>query len=174
MLSARIVAALGLTLPAVLSSAEDVVRPTPEPIPVTATELLDGKYDFRFVRIEGTIVDFLHDKVDPRFRHLVVNSGDETVLVTSRTLTESDETLQALVGATVSVCGKSDRDFKNCNNRQFSRTLYLYRLDDVKVLKPAPASPFDVEEINNLKDVRPARIPRLGRRRTTGKVLARW
>ena len=173
-LSARIVAALGLTLTAVLSSAEDVVRPTDEPIPVTATELLDGKYDFRFVRIEGTIVDFLHDKVDPRFRLFVVNSGDETVLVTSRTLKEDDETLRSLVGATVSVCGKSDRDWTNRNNRQFSRTLYLYRLDDVKVLKPGPASPFDVEELSGLKDVRPARIPRLGRRRTTGKVLARW
>ena len=125
-LSARIVAALGLTLTAVLSPAGDVVRPTDEPIPVTATELLDGKYDFRFVRIEGTIVDFLPDKVNPSFRFFVVNSGDETVLVTSRTLKEDDETLQALVGATVSVCGKSDRDFENRNNRQFSRTLYLY------------------------------------------------
>lgn len=172
--SVRIAVALGLTLTAVLSPAVDVVRPTDEPIPVTATELLDGKCNSRFVRIEGTIVDFLHDKVNPNFRLLVVNSDDETVLVTSRTLKEDDKTLQALVGATVSICGANDRDWNNENNRQFSRTLYLYRLDDINVLKPAPASPFDVEELSGLKDVRPARIPRLGRRRTTGRVLARW
>lgn len=170
----RTAVALGLTLSVVLATAGEIIRPTTEPISATATEILDGKYDFRFVRIEGTIIDFFHDEVNPRHRFIIINSDDETVFVTSQSIKESDETLRSFIGATVSICGKSDRDWENRDDRQFSRTLYLYRLDDIKVLKPAPATPFDVEELSSLKDVRPARIPRLGRRRTTGRVLARW
>lgn len=152
------------------------VRPDVEPVSVTATDLLDGKCDWKFVRLTGTIRDLVHDELNPQFRFFVIDSGAETVYAPTRTITESDEDLRRrLVGAEVSVAGTCDRSIPGASFRhQLRRTLYIWRTDDIRVIRPAPKDPFDVEELGDLANCRPSEIPRLGRRRASGCVLAVW
>ncbi len=152
------------------------VRPTGEPIPVTASQLLNGECDYKFVRLTGTIRDLVHDELNPRFRFFIIDSGAETVYAPTRTITESDEVLKRrLVGAEVSVVGSCDRSIPGASFRhQLRRTLYIWNLDDIRVVRPAPKDPFDVEEVGRLVDCRPSEIPRLGRRKASGRVLAVW
>ena len=152
------------------------VRPTGEPIPVTASQLLNGECDYKFVRLTGTIRDLVHDELNPRFRFFIIDSGAETVYAPTRTITESDEVLKRrLVGAEVSVVGSCDRSIPGASFRhQLRRTRYIWNLDDIRVMRPAPKDPFDVEEVGRLVDCRPSEIPRLGRRKASGRVLAVW
>ena len=164
---------LALTLGATKDFAP--ARPTVEPIPVTAKQLLDGKCDFQFVRLKGTITDVVRDEVNPKFRFFIISADGEIVYAPSQTIDESDETLKALIGAEVSVCGKCDYPTdKNTHRRQFRRSLYIWDREDITVLKPAPTDPFAVDELGDLTDRRPSEIPLLGRRRTHGRVLAAW
>ena len=150
-------------------------RPTDDPIPVTATEFLNGRYQGKYVRLTGTISDVVHDELNPAFRFFIINSDNEVIYAPSRTITESDAVLESLVGAEVSVCGSEDYPAdRNTMRRQFRRALYIWRLDDITILKPAPKDPFGVEELGDLTDRRPSEIPLLGRRRTHGRVLALW
>ena len=150
-------------------------RPETEPIPITATQFLNGEHEQEFVRMEGTIVDLVRDEIDSDFRFFIIDSENETVYAPSQHITEDDAVLKSLVGAKVSVCGTSDRlttpDFPR---RQMRRNLYIWRLSDITVLEPAPKDPFSVPELEDLANVRPADIPRIGRRRVRGKVLAVW
>ena len=150
-------------------------QPTVDPIPITATEFLNGRYPGKFVRLTGTISDVVHDELNPAFRFFIINSANEIIYAPSRTITESDAALESLIGAEVSVCGSEDYPADSYTmRRQFRRTLYIWRLDDITILKPAPKDPFGVEELGNLTDRRPSEIPLLGRRRTRGRVLAVW
>ena len=150
-------------------------RPTSEPVNATVADLFSGRFDFKFVRITGTIMDVFRDENDSRFRFFIIFSGNETIYAPTRTINASDEALETLVGAKVSVCGTWDRTADDSSwRRQFRRNLYVWDFTDITVLTPAPADPFDVEELGNLMNVRPADVPRLGRRRVVGKVLASW
>ena len=136
---------------------------------------MSGKHDHKFVRIRGSIVDVIHDDTNVKYRFLIVNSDNETLYATTQNDAIGDEALKTLVGAEVSICGLSDLFKDNaCERRQFRRSLYFWELSDITVRKPAPASLFDAEELGDLTNVRPADIPRLGRRRVRGKVLATW
>lgn len=165
---------LALTL---VAEADDGMRAhtSGEPIDVTAKQFLDGECDSKFVRLTGTITDVIHDEVNPEFRFFIICSGSEVVYAPTRTITEGDETLMRLIGAEVSVCGTCDYPLdKHTHRHQFRRSLYIWRLQDITVLKPAPKDPFAVEELGDLTDRRPSEVPRLGRRRVRGRVLAVW
>ena len=150
-------------------------RPAVEPLEVSATQILNGKCVDQFVRITGTITDVVHDDLNPAFRFFIINSDNEIIYAPSQTITESDSVLEALIGAEVSVCGKCDHPSEdNTLRRQFRWSLYIWRLDDITVLKPAPTDPFSVRELEDLTDRRPSEIPLLGRRRVRGHVLALW
>lgn len=150
-------------------------HPTSEPIDVTAAEILNGKYVNGIMRITGTITDIVRDELNPKFRFFIINSGNETLYAPSQTITESDAELEPLIGAEVSVCGTIDApNDSQTFRRQFRRGLYIHRRDDITVLKQAPRDPFSVEELGDLTNLRPLDVPRLGRRHTSGCVLAVW
>ncbi len=169
------VLAILATLPA---DGADVVasrRPNREPIDITAADMLGGRYDFQFVRIAGTVQDLYHDDSDSLFRFFIIVSGNETIFAPSMTISESDAELESLIGAEVSVAGTCDFAPKGSGWRhQLRRSLYIWDLKDVTVLKPAPKDPFDVPPLEGLADLRPSEIPRVGRRRLSGRVLAVW
>ena len=150
-------------------------RPTVEPIPVTAAQLLRGECDYTFVRIEGTITDLFRDEDDQHYRFFIIVSDGHTIYAPSRSITEGDDVLKKLIGARVSVCGTCDANLHPSNpRRQIPRTLYIWRLGDIRVIEPAPANPYGVGEIGDLSGLQPADLPRVGRRRASGKVLAAW
>ena len=150
-------------------------RPDREPVAITAAEMLGGRYDFQFVRIVGTIQDLYHDDSDSLFRFFIIASGDETIFAPSMTISESDAELESLIGAEVSVAGTCDFAPEGSGWRHLlRRSLYIWNLGDVTVLKPAPSTPFEVPPLEGLADLRPSEIPRVGRRRLSGRVLAIW
>ena len=167
-----------LLLPSVRAEAEpgdELRRPTVEPIPVTAAQLLRGECDYTFVRIEGTITDLFRDEDDQHYRFFIIVSDGHTIYAPSRSITEGDDVLKKLIGARVSVCGTCDANLHPSNpRRQIPRTLYIWRLGDIRVIEPAPANPYGVGEIGDLSGLQPADLPRVGRRRASGKVLAAW
>lgn len=151
------------------------VRPTSEPVDITAAEMYSGRYDHQFVRITGTIHDLFHDDNDSLYRFFIIFSGNETIFAPSRTITEGDEELESLIGAEVSVAGTCDFDRAGLGKRrQLRRNLYIWDFGDVTVLKPAPKDPFDVPPPEDMTNFSPSKILRLGRRRLAGKVLAVW
>ena len=149
-------------------------RPLEVPIAVAAKQMLDGQFDDKFVELRGTVLDVFSDDIDSRFRFFILASDGETVYAAIKT-NASDTVFNSYVGAQVSLCGKSVRIRDAYSRRhQLRRNLYLWSLDDIKVLKRAPNSPFDVEELGMTSYMRPSDIPRLGRRKTRGFVLAVW
>ncbi len=150
-------------------------RPDSEPVAITAADMFSGRYDYQFVRITGTIQDLFHDDNNSLFRFFIIFSGNETIFAPSRTISESDAALESLIGAEVSVAGTCDVPSAVARGRlRLRRNLYIWDLKDITILKPAPETPFDVPLLDDLSDASPSEVPRLGRRRFVGRVLAVW
>lgn len=150
-------------------------RPDQEPVVISAADMLSGRYDYQFVRITGMVQDLYHDDSDSLFRFFIIASGNETIFAPSMTISESDAQLESLIGAEVSVAGTCDFAPAGSGWRhQLRRSLYIWDLKDVTVLKPAPKNPFEVPPLEGLADLRPSELPRVGRRRLSGRVLAVW
>ena len=162
-------------LPAVGADVGAPSRPDSEPVAITAADMFSGRYDYQFVRITGTIQDLFHDDNNSLFRFFIIFSGNETIFAPSQTISESDAALESLIGAEVSVAGTCDVPSAVARGRmRLRRNLYIWDLKDITILKPAPESPFDVPPLEGLSDASPSEIPRLGRRRFIGRVLAVW
>ena len=164
-----------LAMLASLLAAGATTRPDREPVAISAADMLSGRYDYQFVRISGTVQDLYHDDSDSLFRFFIIASGSETIFAPSMTISESDDELESLIGAEVSVAGTCDFAPAGSGWRHLlRRSLYIWDLKDVTVLKPAPKNPFEVPPLEGLADIRPSEIPRVGRRRLSGRVLAVW
>ena len=164
-----------LAMLAAMLASGATTRPDREPVAISAADMLSGRYDYQFVRITGTVQDLYHDDSDSLFRFFIIASGNETIFAPSMTISESDAELEALIGAEVSVAGTCDFAPAGSGRRhQLRRSLYIWDLKDVTILKPAPKSPFEVPALEGLADLRPSEIPRVGRRRLSGRVLAVW
>ena len=170
--SCLLAAALSELIPANFGKID--VRPRKAPTAITARQMFDGKFDEKFVEIKGTVLDAFPDDIDSRFHFFIVESDNETVYATIKT-NANDAIFNSYIGAQVSLCGKSVRIRDAYSRRhQLRRNLYLWTLDDIRVLKSPPDSPFDVEDLGTTSSLRPSDIHRLGRRRTRGVVLAVW
>ena len=137
----------------------------------TAERFLSGAEDNRPVMLRGTVRDIFRDENDPRFLYMPLISGGEIVYCAFQS-PQGDEH-KDLVGAEIMVTGVCSPVVYN-NRRQIGRTLHIRGIEDVKVLKTADADPFNVPELGNLRRESPSRIPLLGRRRLSGRVIAVW
>lgn len=137
----------------------------------TAERFLSGAEDNRPVMLRGTVRDIFRDENDPSFLYMPLISGGEIVYCAFQR-PQGDER-KDLVGAEIMVTGVCSPVVNN-NRRQIGRTLHIRRIEDVKVLKTADADPFNVPELGNLRRESPSRIPLLGRRRLSGRVIAVW
>lgn len=137
----------------------------------TAERFLSGAEDNRPVMLRGTVRDIFRDENDPRFLYMPLISGGEIVYCAFQS--PQGEEHKDLVGAEIMVTGVCSPVVYN-NRRQIGRTLHIRGIEDVKVLKTADADPFNVPELGNLRRESPSRIPLLGRRRLSGRVIAVW
>lgn len=148
--------------------AHDQVTPPPE---VTPDDIYSGKCDYAIVRLTGTIIDVFRDETNARFSFIVlfVNGTPISIPTTAIPI----ERLSPLVGATVSIVGKcsSYRGFGPRAKLEYE--VYLECEDDITILTPAPADPFDVPVFEG--NVYPIICPKDGdsmRRKITGRVEA--
>lgn len=137
----------------------------------TAEQFLSGANDNRRVRLRGIVRDTFRDENDPRFLYIPLLSGGEIVYVAF--MSPLGEDRKELIGAEIIAQGVCSPIVHN-NRRQIGRTLHIQNSDTIKILKAANSDPFDVPELGNLRREAPSRIPLLGRRRLSGRVIAVW
>ena len=137
----------------------------------TAERFLSGAEDNRPVILRGIVRDTFRDENDPRFLYIPLLSGGEIVYVAF--MSPLGEDRKELIGAEIIAQGVCAPIVHN-NRRQIGRSLHIQNSDTIKILKAANSDPFDVPELGNLRRESPSRIPLLGRRRLSGRVVASW
>ena len=147
----------------------------PSPVDASAAEVNDGRMRNRIVRIKGTVIDALHDEIDPRFVFLVISSNGETVYANIRRTGDADK-LQSLVGAKASVVGACVLSHETDTSRfNLGMSLHIGSMQDISILKPAPEDPFSAPPLEGgVRDIRRATASDSPRRKATGLVIAVW
>lgn len=154
--------------------AAEYLRHEPAPIPpkVTAAEFLSGKHLFRHVTLDGVMRNVFRDEIDPNYVYFILECGDDRVFAVLAT-DEDVRTLSArLLNARVSISGSCSRD---ADSRAYcDYFLHLVGTQDIVVREHLTDDPFAAKDIADTVSMTPKAISTLGRRRTTGTVLAVW
>lgn len=145
----------------------------PEPESITASDLNDGRYDDRLVRISGTVRDAFRDEIDPQWGFLVLRDGKETVYACFPSPNPSAIQMQHLTGAVISIPGLCSTQVTEPRHLS-GRCLLFAGLDDVSIIHPAPKNPFDVPSLNAKRHTSASTISDMERRRIAGRVIAVW
>lgn len=144
----------------------------PRPASVSLADFYSGDCDSRLVSLSGTVYDAFRDEIDSHIYCLSVRS-DADFFYASLCLPEN-QTLDCtrLLNAQVRVTGVCSND-RNSYRTVLGRHLRLPSPQHIEVLR-VDDNPFDVPA-PDLDDIsEPREVLRLGRRRTTGRVLAVW
>ena len=144
-----------------------------EPTPIKPSDLKTTRYDKRFVKISGIIRECFHDEIDPNWIFTSIESNGDTVFAVMPN-TSIYEDLKDLTDAIVTVKGVFDPRFGGNRNLTQRMILGVTGIDAFEILTPPPLSPFDLPSIDGLLDATATDIFGLGRRRLSGKVVARW
>ena len=145
----------------------------PPPVPASGDDILSGKVDFQNVTLRGIVNDAFRDDIDERYVILVVNNGNDGILVPVCTTNMTDAGIQSYIGAEVAVTGFCDPQ-PQTSRRRAHRLLSTRTVDDVRVIKRADSNPFAVPDIQSLALERPSRISACGRHKVSGRILAVW
>ena len=89
----------------------------------------------KFEHINGTIVDFVHDKGGKRHAEFIL--GEKKQYATIMTVVNTDEVKENLA-------------ISNCRNAKGERFWLIHLLDKVTMFKPKP---IDIDELNNDLDL---------------------
>ncbi|MCR5751493.1 MAG: sensor histidine kinase [Kiritimatiellae bacterium] len=149
------------------------VEPEP-PIAATPSDVVNGRFNYRMVTLEGVVTDAFRDEIDPDWNWFSIERDGAKVLSCIYDQNLRQETLDTLIDATVSITGdvlaRGGRYRKSLSPR-----VEVPSFDSIKVVeRPAP-DPFAVNEIRNPSDLLPEAVPRFAhRRRISGRVLATW
>ena len=145
----------------------------PPPVPASGDDILSGKVDFRNIILRGIVNDAFRDDIDERYVILIVNDGNDGILVPVCAANMADAGIQSYIGAEVSVTGFCDPQ-PQTSRRRARRLLSTRTADDVRVIRCADSNPFAVPDIRSLVLERPSRISACGRHKVSGRVLAVW
>ena len=145
----------------------------PPPLPVSGDDILSGKVDFQNIVLRGIVNDAFRDDIDERYMILIVNDGNDGILVPVCATSMTDAGIQSYIGADVSVTGFCDPQ-PQTSRRRARRLLATRTVDDVRIIRRADSNPFAVPNIQSLALERPSRISACGRHKVSGRVLAVW
>lgn len=145
----------------------------PAPIETTVGELGSGPLYYRRVRFRGTVVDAFVDDIDSRWYYLVVKDGAAQTTVTVPVENVSEREIAALLDAECRFTGTVTRSEPGVRRFLLTRII-VPRPEDIAVSSSAAEGPLAVPELADPSELDPEKIPALGRRRITGRVLACW
>ena len=154
----------------------DVIgRRTPsEPSSVTLAQILDGSFFYRVVRTEGTVIDAFKDEIDPHFFFLVLADGRDTLC--ANFFNEGPEPdFDRLIDARISLTGFANRSIDSRTRTHSGTEIANCDSQSIRILRPAPKSPFDVPLLEDDPDgigTAGAGLPY--RRKVRGQVIAVW
>jgi len=142
----------------------------PPPVDVSGRDFVSGRFDFRRVRLKGTLADVLTDDVDARAFFLALDADGERIVVPySRTAYECQRDVLR-PGAKLVVTGICNAT-PHMSRRHIGRIMGSAALT---VVKESADDIFNADEIDRLMRLQPSELSRLGRHRATGIVLATW
>ena len=167
------VSAIGAALALKISiTGETHVPPTTE---AKLSDIVDGKFDMRYVKATGVVKAKFPDTIDANFFFLVLvgdNASLHISLHAQQTAGNAD-TIPYLIGAKVSVCGIVQND-PSGSRRHFRPLLGVNAMDDFKIMHPFNPNDDSIPMLGDMKDIRPDLISTLGPHKAAGTVVAIW
>ena len=148
------------------------VAPDP-PLDATVDDILAGRYQFRPVRIRGTVRDVFADEIDHRYLHVILSAGARSIGLAMHAVDCDPAALVKLIGADVRVTGCYSPTFSGFRHA-FSLELTVRSMDEIEVVSPPPADPFAVPPLESIAGGEPSQIMNLGRHSARGAVIAVW
>ena len=146
---------------------------TPDPpIDTTIDDALAGRYNFRPIRIRGTVRDVFADEIDHLYLHIVLSSSSNSIGL-SIPASECDDSLMKLVGAEVQATGCYSPLFSGFRHIILTE-IHLHSTDNIEIISPPPTDPFNVPSIESISANRTAKLLSLGRHLAKGVVIAVW
>lgn len=142
------------------------------PIDATIDDVLAGMYNFRLIRIRGTVRDVFLDEIQHRYQHVIVSSGTRSVGLVLDTLSCRNHSPEELIGAGIQATG-----YYTPNNISGARKLNRSEIStrNVNIISPPPEDPFSVPSIESIPTGgETAAIMNLGRHSASGTVVAVW
>ena len=143
----------------------------PQPISLSAKDILSGRNAYRQVRICGRIRRIIRDEIDINYVHMPLVMDDETVYISILSDTATEKSLRRLIDSEIDATGIVTpsaymlRRFRGC-------TVEIQSLNNISVIKQAEDDPYKAPMLytSPLSDMRA--INRHGRRRINGTVIA--
>ena len=147
---------------------------TPAPFAGAGGDIMSGSRDFRRSYLVGEVRDVMPSGTDPCWNYLSLLSDGNHYYVPIPTRGASLGQLKSLIGSTVGLDGYPDPD--NGSHRFLDeRRFVVASRKHVTVLSRPPDDPFaEAPSIESLHRLPIERISRLGRHRTSGRVLSVW
>ncbi len=140
---------------------------------ITIADFLSGRYDEQKVTLEADIVDFLYDETNLKYVFLVLQSGDDTIYAPMPNSGIPDDPVKRFVGARIRASGICDA-FVPEKRKHMGRQFFIPKIEDIEIVRPAPADVFDVPQLETTMNMTPSEIVRLPYRRIKGSILASW
>ncbi len=146
----------------------------PRPIEGPASEIMGGRCDFHRAYLVGEVRDVEPSGTDPCWTYLSIISDAHQYYAPIPTLGAPLAQLESLVGSTVRIDGFPDPhngSFRFLDERRFLAA----GLESIEILSPAPNDPFvKAPLIESLRRLSPEMLPRLGRHKTSGRLITVW
>lgn len=140
-----------------------------QPFEVSVEDIVEGRCDYRLVRLTGRVTDAFDDEIDTSYSHLVIGADAKSVLVPI----PSTPRVRNLLDAEIAVTGICRPRYRG--QRIFHQhSVDILGTNSIRVLKPAPADRFTAPPLGDLRDLRPSEISSLGSRTAVGTVVAVW
>ena len=147
----------------------------PKPVDAALADITAGRFDYRIVRVKGTVTAVFQDEIDPRVMFLTLLSGSTTIPVTfHRTKPHGITDPLRLLDAQLRVTGVCEPSIGSWRIFQGHGIATGLDCGKIEIISPSPADPFDIMPLDVHKDLRPDHIPAMGRRSVAGLVSAVW
>lgn len=144
------------------------------PHPATFEQILSGQFDAQLVKTSGLLRDYFTDEVDPEFTFLIFNQGRETLYAALNRPDENDmRRIDSLVGQRLEVIGLCDSRPSGCR-RRIGRIIRIQGLTSLRTSSATSVTTSKFPLIDNIDRIQASDLPKLGRCRALGCVIAVW
>lgn len=154
-----------------------VSRQDPPPLrSVRVSNLSGGQFDYRAVRLTGTVYDARPSETNPDWLLLTITDLSTSVIYASIYARTNDWAFcNGLVGTEITLDGIcAPRELGTAARRHVGRTVKAYDISALRVIRPASEGQCDVPDILTLEGTSADDIPLFRQHGAYGKVIAVW
>lgn len=146
----------------------------PAPREGTAAEIMSGRHDFHRAILIGEVRDIEPSGTSPNWNYLSIISEGHQYYVPIPTCGASLRQIEPLIGSTVRLDGFPD--LQNSSHRFLDeRRFVVSGFSNIEVLRPPPDDPFaNAPSVESLRRLSSEVLPRLGRHKARGRLIAKW